>query len=147
MTSPVVRLCTEADLRAVINRDGSVIGIDNMIRQMRSGPSFTAEVDGLVLGCAGLVLPWPGVGMAWMCLAKEAGRYGLWLTRTTRRILRDLIRAHALHRVEVVALEESDRNLAWLRLFGFTQEREGRAACYFTDKRSVVRFEWTERNP
>jgi hypothetical protein len=121
--------------------------MDTMIRQMRSGPAFAADVDGIVLGCAGIVLPWPGVGMAWMCLAKEAGRYGIWLTRTTRRILHDLIRVHQLHRVEVIALQESERNLAWLKILGFMREIDGRATAYFTDRRSVIRFERIERTP
>jgi hypothetical protein len=146
MIEPRVRLCTESDVRAVLSRDGSVIGIDTMLRQMHSGPAFAADVEGIVLGCAGIVLPWPGVGMAWMCLAKEAGRYGLWLTRTTSRILHDLIRVHQLHRVEVIALEESARNLAWLKILGFTPEHDGRAQAYFTDRR-VIRFERIERNP
>lgn len=141
MTTPQLRLCREADIRAVLNRDGSTIDTELTIRQMHSGPSFTAEVDGMVIGCAGVVIPWPGIGMCWMMLAKEAAHYALWLTRTTRRILADLCRAFGLHRLEAIALKDSDRNQRWFRALGFHAEQHGTAQAYFSDKRSIVRFE------
>ena len=139
--TPSLRLCRESDIRAVLNRDGTTIDTDRTILQMHSGPSFAAEVEGVVIGCAGVVIPWPGVGVCWMMLAKEADRYALWLTRTTRRILADLCRAFALHRLEAMSLKDSDRNQRWFRALGFTIEQQGTARAYFSDKRSIVRFE------
>lgn len=141
MTRPHLRLCREADIRAVLNRDGSTIDLDRTLVQMRSGPAFAAEVEGVVIGCAGVVIPWPGTGMCWMMLAKEAARYACWLTRTTKRILTDLCRAFGLHRLEAMALHDSDRNQRWFRALGFTVEQHGIARDYFSDKRSIVRFE------
>lgn len=141
MTNPVVRPCREQDIRAVLNRDGCMIDAERTVMQMHGGPSFTAEVNGVAIGCAGVVIPWPGLGICWMLLAKEAGKYGVWLTRTARRIINDICRAFGLHRVEAIVLNDSSRNLQWLRLLGFSSERDGLARAYFTDKRSVVRFE------
>lgn len=141
MTSPHLRPCTAADVLTILNRDGVSIGADQMIRQLRGGLAFTAEVDGVVLGCVGLVMPWPGMGMVWMTLAKEVGRHGLWLTRTTRRLIEDVSRAYGLHRLEAVALMETDRHQRWLRLLGFTEERDGIARAYLPDKRAMRRFE------
>ena len=141
MINPRLRQCRESDIRAVMNRDGATIDIDRTILQMHSGLSFAAEVEGVVIGCAGVVIPWPGVGVCWMMLAKEAERYVLWLTRTTKRILADLCRAFGLHRLEAIALKDSDRNQRWFRALGFTIEQQGTARAYFSDKRSVVRFE------
>ena len=110
------------------------------LEKQLAGPAFTAICDGQVLGCAGLILPWPGIGLAWMELSEQADQYRLWLTKVTRRVLTDLMRAHRLHRVEVVVLADSPRNQRWIEALGFTREN-GRARAYSTDRRDVIRYE------
>jgi len=113
------------------------------LEKQLAGPAFTAIVDGKVLGCAGLLLPWPGIGLAWMELSEEIGTHGRWLTLVTRRGLADLIRVYSLHRVEVVVLADSPRNQQWIEAIGFTREN-GRARAYSSDRRDVIRYEWVK---
>ena len=123
------------------NRDNAVDEPWSLaLEKQLAGPAFTAIVGGQVLGCAGLILPWPGIGLAWMELSDHADHYRLWLTKVTRRVLSDVVRVYRLHRVEVVVLADSPRNQRWIEALGFTQEN-GRARAYSTDRRDVIRYE------
>lgn len=113
------------------------------VQQANAGPAITAWLGTQPIGCAGVVLVWPGVGMTWMAASDAMAEHGLWVTRIARAFLRDVIRAHRLHRLEAVALDESTRNQQWLRVLGFTDEG-GLARCYLPDKRAVRRYELVE---
>lgn len=126
----------------LVNRDGSQISREAILAQAMAGPAFTAVIDGRPLGCAGLVLPWPGVGMAWMKLGDDIGRHGLWLTRTVKRFLRDAIRIYHLHRIEAITLDGHHVNQQWLQVLGFHVEQYGIARQFLPDQRSIVRYEW-----
>jgi hypothetical protein len=139
---PRVRAFQPEDAEAIVNRDGRQSSTWNVIRQSQRGPSFTAVVDDTPIACGGLMIPWEGVGMAWMILSDEAAWHWMWLSKTTKRTLRTLVRVHRLHRVEAMALEESPVNQRWLEWMGFGRERDGIARQYVVDRRSMVRYEW-----
>lgn len=141
VAAPTLRPFRASDLDALVNRDGAQIDRQQLLAQARSGPAFTAEVDGVPLGCAGVVLLWPGVGSAWMVLTEEMVLHRLWLTRTVRHFLEDMTRVYRLHRIEAVALDDVTRNQGWLELLGFETEKDGRARHYLSDGRSMVRYE------
>lgn len=116
---------------------GDSFNYDDALHKERS-PAFTAVVNGKVIGCAGVILMWPGVGHAWVALSSEAAAHGIWLTRTIRNVLRDIIRGCALHRIEAVVYEGYKGNERWIELLGF--EREG-VACQFTSNReNAIRY-------
>jgi hypothetical protein len=129
-------------LLAFEGRDGDAIESAETayIKQIK-GPAFTAVINDRVIGCSGIQIIWPGVGMAWSYYTKELTTdFPVWLTRITRRVLKDTIRAFALHRVELVALEESEINCKWALRLGFKPEN-GKAQCYTIDKKDVIRYE------
>lgn len=129
-------------LMRLANRDGWHGATAKLAaEQATGGPAFTAVEGNRMLGAAGVLVPWPGVGMAWMVLAADIAPYGLWLTRTVRRVLDDVTRAYRLHRVEALALVESERNQRWLEVLGFGRERDGVAQAYTADRRAMVRYE------
>lgn len=140
---PEVRPFQVTDVRQIVNRDDPQADEWLTVQQAQAGPAFTAWVGSQPIGCAGVVLAWPGVGMAWMVLADEMAEHGLWLTRMTRAFLRDILRVHRLHRLEAVALEESTRNQQWLQVLGFADEGNV-ARCYLPDKRAIRRYELVE---
>lgn len=119
------------------NRDSSERGV---ILAWESGPAFTFKVENEVFGCFGIVIPWQGMGMAWMDLSATASCYPVWLTRTTKRIVEDAMRAYDLRRMETVVLADNDVNLKWIQTIGFKAEYST-AHKYTPDGRDVVRFE------
>jgi hypothetical protein len=142
MMAPTVRAFHPTDADAILNRDGRQSSTETIIRQSLRGPSFTAVVDGVPIACGGIMMPWEGVGMAWMILSEDAAWHWLWLSKTTKRTLRVLIQLHRLHRVEAVALEEAPVNQRWLEWMGFGREQHGVARQYVADRRNMIRYEW-----
>jgi len=114
------------------------------IEKERGGPAFTAIIDDVILGCAGVMLVWPGVGVAWLAASKSMNKHTIWMTRLTRMALTDVMRSFHLHRVEAVVLTSNEHNLRWIELLGFKREKNV-ARAYTQDRRSVVRFERINR--
>lgn len=144
MTTPTLRPFQETDAATLANRDGEQCTVAHLLLQAQAGPSFTAEIDGRILCCGGLVMPWPGLGQVWMLIGDDLGPYGFWVSKTVRRLLDELVALHQIHRLEAVALEESPRNQQWLEWLGFTSEQHGRARAYLTDQRAIIRYERIE---
>lgn len=144
MTSPTIRAFHAHDAARICNRDGVQSVPALMIEQSTRGPAFTAEIDGEVLGCGGVVVMWPGVGACWMTLAEDIGKHGLWLSKVTMEFLNKTTRDLSLHRLEAMALHECIRNQKWLELCGFRREENGIALAYLADQRSMVRYERVE---
>ncbi len=124
------------------NRDTSLketlrLGVEKENR----GPAYTALEDEKVMGCGGIILQWPGVATVWMTLSEDLPKkHGLWITRMTKRILADAIRAFNLHRVEAVVMDGNEVNHRWIRRLGFREEG-GVATAYTSDKKDCVRYQ------
>lgn len=119
--------------------------IDSAYQKETKGPAFTALYDEKVLACAGMTIEWPGVGHAWTVFGHDFARHAIWITRTVRAALRDVIRGCNLHRVEAQVLESQLRERKWLELFGF--ELESIACAYTSDRKNVVRYEFLVDKP
>lgn len=141
---PTVRPFQPEDAEQLVNRDGRQCSVSHLLMQSGNGPSWTAVIDGRAVAAAGIVIPWPGLGMAWMVVQDGASIPPLWLTRTVKRFLNALVQRHALRRLEAVAIQDSVMNARWLEAIGFTIERLGVARRYLEDGHSVVRYERIE---
>src|SRR5690349_7364999 len=116
MTNLHVRDFHVSDLTALVNRDGRQCDPEQTVQHAAHGPAFTAECDGKIIGCGGVVVIWPGMGACWMLLAEDIGTHGLWLSKVTMQFMRKVKRELNLHRLEATALHESIRNQKWLEL-------------------------------
>lgn len=115
--------------------------IEWSVKKERWGPAFTAVDGDRILGSAGLILMWPGVGTPWMNLSEDIFKYRLWLHRTVKHFLSDYKRIYNLHRLEAVIIAGDKRNMDWIEALGFKPE-PGTAHSYTTDKEDAVRYEW-----
>lgn len=140
---PTVRSFRASDAEQLINRDGEQLDLAPFLRQAEAGVAFTACLDGRPIGSAGLIVLWPGVASCWMLVSVELGQHGLWLTRTTKRFLQEMIRVYGIHRLEANSVNGD--NGRWLEVLGFTSERDGVARQYLSDRRNVVRYEWVHQ--
>lgn len=144
MSNPILIPFHVEHLRSLVNRDTGQADPWTLAAEKASGgPAVTALLDGRVLGCAGIVLPWPGIGLCWMVLSDAIGPHGIWMTKMVRSFLDDMIRVYTLHRLEAVVLVENERNRRWIERLGFTQENGG-ARAYTTDRRDIIRYEWVK---
>lgn len=103
-----------------------------------ASPAFTAVADGKIIACAGVMLMWAGVGHAWVALSADSSRYGVWITRTIRKVMRDIIRGCALHRVEAVVYEKQKEDQKWIERLGF--ESEGVSKAFTSMQENVIRY-------
>ena len=107
----------------------------------RSGPAVTAIQDGVILGCGGVAVGWPGVGACWAHFSEALFRHRIWATRMTRGLLAEAVLAHRLHRLETTVLADSLANRRWAEALGFTPETGGLARAYTPDRQDVLRYE------
>lgn len=114
--------------------------IDDAWQKEAKGPGFTAIVNDKPLACAGVQIVRPGVGYAWTVFSHDITNYRLFVTRTIRHTLRNIIKGCNLHRVEALVAETQLGNRRWIESLGF--EAEGVAHDYTSDRRNVVRYEW-----
>jgi hypothetical protein len=74
--------------------------------------------NGKVIGCAGVLPLWPGVGMAWAWLGRE------W--RAEARKITGYIRGHLdeaeFHRIEAGVKVDYSKGHRWMRMLGFELE-------------------------
>lgn len=123
------------------DRDKWTVDSWQMALGREHSPAYTGMWNGQILGCAGVMLPWPGMGIAWVTISPLAAtKFKIWMTRTCRRVLDDVVRSFKLHRVEAIALEGSLVNQQWVEAMGFTREN-GHATAYLPDKRNIIRYE------
>lgn len=105
-------------------------------------PAYTGMYGEEILGCAGIMMPWPGMGIAWLTMSPTAAlKFKIWMTKSCKRVIDDVVRAYHLYRLEAVVFEDKETNKRWIEYLGFSQEQNGRAANYLPDKRSVIRYE------
>jgi len=88
----------------------------------RSGPAFTALADGVLLGSAGLILHWKGVAEVWLLPTPYIADHPLFVFRSFRRCLWEMIRLHRLRRVQALVSADVPINHRWVERLGFTLE-------------------------
>lgn len=107
------------------NRDTGDYDDWRLFLYMGAGTAFTLLEDGRAIGCAGVVVvPSAKRGLAWAVFGDRVPRYGIMVTRTVRRALKDLSRLHGLENIEMTVYTNTDkeinrRNREWARALGF----------------------------
>jgi hypothetical protein len=79
--------------------------------------SWTAMVDGEVIGCGGTIQQWPGRHTAWAYFSYLSGPHMGWATRAVRRGL-----AEVQGRIEFTVRADFEAGHRWARLLGFAVE-------------------------
>lgn len=96
--------------------------IDTMIRLDGLGPAYTIIDGEEIIGCWGIVRLWGGVGEAWTVFSAAVARHPLWLHKTARRMIQDVMAGMGLDRLQVNVLAGSGRNCRWVERLGFHSE-------------------------
>lgn len=86
------------------------------------GAAFTGFHEGIVLGCAGVMPMWPGVGQGWAVLSEQMLAQPVSLTRAVQRELDRISVEFGLRRVQATVLDGHDAGARWLAFLGFELE-------------------------
>ncbi|MEP4379754.1 MAG: hypothetical protein ABJ215_01135 [Alphaproteobacteria bacterium] len=89
---------------------------------VQPGAAFTARDDTGVLGCAGVVPLWPGVGQAWAVFSDALLTHPVALTRATERALDHIMAVENMRRVQATVLDGHGAGARWLSFLGFELE-------------------------
>lgn len=108
-----------------------------MLHDYTKGPSYTLIVDDKVVCSFGVIVMWEGVGVAWGMLGPDFAKHVIFVTRSARRMIRDVQCSFNLDRIE--AQSTTSEGGQWLRLVGF--EREYGVARKYVNKQDAIRFE------
>lgn len=95
----------------------------------RLGSTWTALVDGRVIGCAGIITLWTGRGHLWAYLAEDAGRHMVGITRAVRAKLKEV----GLPRYEAEVAAGFSEAHRWVRVLGFRCETPDGMQSFFPD--------------
>jgi RimJ/RimL family protein N-acetyltransferase len=107
---------------------------------VKYGAAFSGFLDGAIVGCAGLMLPWPGLGEAWAILTPLGRAHGGVVHRAVLRGLRGLIRTHGIRRLQADVIADFAPGCAWMTHLGF--HREGLMPAYGPGGETFVRYAW-----
>lgn len=87
-----------------------------------SGMAFTALLGDEVLGCAGVIELWPGVGQAWAVLSDQALACSTTLTRAALRELDRITCERSFSRVQATVADGHGAGARWLAFLSFEVE-------------------------
>jgi hypothetical protein len=87
-----------------------------------SGPCYAGFLDGVLLGVAGVRIPWAGLGEGWAVLTEDGRKHGRIFHRAARDGFRQIVRDYQLRRVQAWVEAENLMAVRWAMAFGFEAE-------------------------
>lgn len=101
--------------------------------------SYSLEVDDQIIGCAGVLPVWNGVGEAWTMLSERVRKeFSLTMHREVRRIMIDVCERKKLHRLYCHVLTSYDAGHRWAKALGF--KNEGTMKYFGPNKETMDRY-------
>lgn len=93
----------------------------HLMQLQNGGPCFTLRVDGNVIACGGVVIPWAGLGELWVMTSPLMLPHRKTFHKTAKQLF-ERLKAMKLNRIQstVSSLHpERDKCLDWAVRFGF----------------------------
>lgn len=104
------------------------------------GQAVSAWDNRRLMGCGGLLQPWPGVGTLWMVLTPYGRGHPVLTFRAIRGFLVDLVSKNDLWRLEATVRQDLPKSGALLVALGF--QPEGVRHQYFEDRSNGLMYAW-----
>lgn len=108
------------------------------------GYAFSGLIGEKVIGCAGILPIWPGVGEAWVVIPMLPLGLLRQVCRVTRDLLPDIMADKNLHRVQASVPRNFPAALKFARILGFRPE--GLMQAYGIDQTDYERFAIVRKN-
>lgn len=109
-----------------------------MAAQLHHHPGATAFANDLALVSAGIVIPWAGLGEAWMYCSPEIMNHKIWFVRAVRAGFQTMIEKFRLRRVQALIDATFPMNTRWATFLGF--EYEGSLPYYGPEGETFYRY-------
>ena len=109
-----------------------------------NGKCITGLVDGVIVGCGGIDLMWPGTGEVWLFLSYEVDRFPLRSYEVIQQGLEELIERNKLRRIQAWGRVGFHQAHTLFRHLGF--KAEGLAREYCPDGADAILYARINRN-
>jgi len=119
------------------------LDVDQAAREHLShGPAFSGLIGDDLAACAGVMIPWVGLGEAWAVLTPLGRQHPMMVHRAILRFLRSIIEHEQLVRVHADAVREFHVARRWLLRLGFRKESVMRRYGPGPGHPDFVRYVW-----
>jgi len=98
---------------------------------LKMGPAYSGWIDGKLIGCAGIMIMWPGVGEAWIIFSEDVLQYKKDAYVVILDYLRAIISKLHLRRIQAHCHSALPHGQKYLEQLGF--ECEGKLKKYGID--------------
>ena len=95
---------------------------DSKLKAVQLGTAFTGFCEQGIIGCAGIVPVWRGVGHAWVVLGRDYKSHRVWVHKQVVTYLDKIINGMNLHRVEATVDCNFMPGIQWLERMNFKLE-------------------------
>ncbi len=109
-------------------------------KEARDGPAMTAVLDGLIIGCGGLEICWPGMAEAWIVARADLDRKALSAARLVKRKLLEWAKEYSLVRIQAPLRTDFDLGIRFAEWLGF--QYEGTLRKYHPDQCDAFLYSW-----
>ncbi len=86
------------------------------------GPGAAIECDGHIIGCAGIEIPWDGLGELWGMFVKDAGSYTMRFARRVKPLVYGWIEEYHLNRLQAPLRVDFPAGIRMIEWIGFKRE-------------------------
>jgi hypothetical protein len=110
----------------------------NLIEEQTALAITARDREGVIIVCAGIVVPWEGVGEFWSIPSELVRHHKTSYARVALRVIKEVQRAKNLHRLHSFVLVEDARASKFMRWLGF--KCEGILECFGANSESYWMF-------
>lgn len=87
-----------------------------------ANPGWTGLLDGKIMAAAGVIIPFKGLGEAWLLTTPLVEKHPLLFVRTVKRVMGMIAVSHGLHRLQAMVDVSFTRAHRFVELLGFESE-------------------------
>jgi hypothetical protein len=111
---------------AAVSPNARYMGMENIrlysVAFSYQGWAITIMHEGEVVGAAGVVRLWHGVGEAWTLFTELMHKYPLFIHKNALRLIRETIISDMYHRIQSTVCLRDPRAVRWIERLGFQKE-------------------------
>jgi hypothetical protein len=107
----------ETEIFKTVNRD-----LDKALKDSHKGCSFTGFTTEKIIGCAGILPIWGGVGHAWVVLGNDYKKHRIWIHKQVKDMFVKIAIGGQFKRVQANVQCDFHNATRWVEAMGFERE-------------------------
>ena len=96
--------------------------MDRLIKDNHKGCSFTGFTEDKIIGCAGILPIWEGLGHAWVVMGKDYKKHRIWIHKQVQDMFFKIAVGKKFRRVQANVQCDFYDAVRWIEALGFEPE-------------------------